>query len=341
MSRTSATATPDRLPPSFVAVWAGVGFSFAFTVLIWLADWHWLITPPLTPDRPGFWYEWQLLEPTVWSRLTAWVGYLLHQVTIWYLIWQAQRERPAYTAGLHRFNVQALAANALFIVLHLVQTQIWYDGLAQDVHEATAQWSVIVLLVAVLVIENRRRGMVFGYRMGFVEESADVIRRYHGYYFAWAAIYTFWYHPMIGLSGHLMGFLYMFLLLLQGSLFFTRAHTNRYWMVTQEIAVAVHGAMVAWMQAQGWEMFLCGFLGVFVITQMHGLGLSTRWRWAIGLGYIGLVAGLYDGQWAKAPAILGIPATILAGALGLSVIVIGLLRLARRLTPLATAASRT
>jgi hypothetical protein len=67
----------------------------------------------------------------------------------------------------------------------------------------------------------------------------------------------------------------MFLLLLQGSLFFTRIHTNRWWTVTQEVLVLAHGALVAVMQGNNfWRMF--GFWGMFVITQMHGLGLSRR-----------------------------------------------------------------
>jgi hypothetical protein len=34
---------------------------------------------------------------------------------------------------LHKLNIIALGMNAVFILLHLFQTQIWYDGLAQDV----------------------------------------------------------------------------------------------------------------------------------------------------------------------------------------------------------------
>jgi hypothetical protein len=315
---------------AWVALWAGIAFSLALTVLTWVADRYWLQVPALTPDRPGMWYEWQLLEPTVWSRLSAWTGYLLHQVTLWGLIWWAQRERPAYTGGLHRFNFVALAANAFFVVLHLVQTQLWYDGLAQDVHEGSAQWSVILLLMAVVVMENQRRGVAFGRPLGFVTESAGVVRRYHGYFFAWATVYTFWYHPMIGTSGHLAGFLYLFLMLLQGSLFFTRAHTNRWWMLTQELAVAAHGALVAWMQAGAWEMFLGGFLGVFVITQMHGLGWGRAVRWAVGLAYVALVAVLYSDQWARAILVLGIPATILPGAMVLSLVILAIQGLLRR-----------
>ena len=53
------------------------------------------------------------------------------------------------------------------------------------------------------------------------------MRKYHGYVFAWATVYTFWYHPMENTAGHLIGFFYMFLLLLQGSLFLTRIHINK------------------------------------------------------------------------------------------------------------------
>ena len=78
-------------------------------------------------------------------------------------------------------------------------------------------------------------------------------------------------------AGHLIGLFYMFLLLLQGSLFMTRAHTNRWWTVSLELLVAVHGTLVAVMNSGPggqWPMFLFGFLGVFVLTQMHGLGLG-------------------------------------------------------------------
>ena len=120
-------------------------------------------------------------------------------------------------------------------------------------------------------------------------------RKYHGYFFAWATIYTFWYHPMVSTSGHLIGFLYMFLLLLQGSLFFTRIHINRWWMFANEFAVLVHGSLVAVMQGNGiWPMFAFGFGGVFIITQMHGLGLSRWIKWALLLIYIGLVLWVYS-----------------------------------------------
>lgn len=305
----------------------GILFSVAFTALIWYAGQHWMPVREFTPDRPGFWYEWQLLEPTWLTRASAWTGYVLHQVTLWALIWHAQQSGLRYTSGLHRVNVLALGANAFFITLHLLQTRYFYDGLAQDVHEATSQWSVIILLCAVLVMENQRRGIAFGHKSSLLSEAGQTVRRYHGYYFSWAIVYTFWYHPMEATSGHLAGFLYMFLLLLQGSLFFTRIHVNRYWTFFQEFTVVVHGTMVAWMQGHAWQMFLSGFLGVFVITQMHGLGLPRAWRWAIALGYIALLAILYsDLGWARLPAVFGIPLIEILGAYVLAFLVVRWLR---------------
>lgn len=339
-----APAAPDRDVTRFSALGGlagGILFSAAFTALIWYAGTHWLHHGALAPDRGNFWYEWQLLEPTAWTRATAWAGYLLHQVTLWGLIAWAQRSALRYTGRLHPVNVIALAANAFFIGLHFLQTQVWYDGLAQDVPEWTAQWSVILLLVAVVLMENQRRGLAFGYRSAYVTGAADVVRRYHGYYFAWATVYTFWYHPMENTGGHLAGFLYMFLLLLQGSLFFTRIHVNRYWMVAQELAVTAHGALVAWFAGNGWQMFLCGFLGMFVVTQMHGLGLRRGWLWFISGAYIVLVGVLYSARgFARLPEVAAIPATIIASAFLLAVLITWTRRLAGRVrqppaTPLA------
>jgi hypothetical protein len=123
------------------------------------------------------------------------------------------------------------------------------------------------------------------------------VRKYHGYFFAWAIVYTFWYHPMVATSGHLIGFLYTFLLMLQGSLFFTRLHVNRWWTLTQEVLVLVHGTLVAVMQGNNiWPMFAFGFGGIFVITQMHGLGWRRRTRALVLLGYAAAVLWVYNGR---------------------------------------------
>lgn len=270
------------------AMWLGILFSLIVTGMTWGLNQLFLTNIDLLPDRPGFWYAWQLRYPDFWTHFTAWTGYALHQITFWGIIYYAQKQNLRYSKGLHPINFIALGANAFFILLHLLQTTIWYDGLAQDVPEQTSQWSVILLLCMVLWMENQRRGLVFGKKVGFLTETGKVVRKYHGYYFAWAIVYTFWYHPMIFTSGHAIGFFYMFMLILQGSLFFTRIHVNKYWMAVQEVTVLIHAVLVSLMNADGmWPMFLFGFFGIFVVTQMYGLGLKAWQRYAFFALYAG------------------------------------------------------
>ena len=292
--QTTTASRPKVRRADLLVLWGGIGFSLAFSALIWWAGQR-LASVPHLPDTGPSWYYWKLPEATFWSRATAWGFYLLHQFTIWILIYRAQKQGARYTTGLHRFNIATLAANAFFILLHFVQTHVWYDGLAQDVSIWSSQGSVIVLLVWVLLMENNRRGMFFGKKLPIRQQIIRFARKYHGYFFAWATIYTFWYHPMEPTSGHVIGFFYMFLLLLQGSLFFTRIHTNRWWTLAQEVTVMIHGTLVAIMQGNNmWRMFGFGFGGIFVITQMHGLGLSRRARWAILALYVAAALVAYS-----------------------------------------------
>lgn len=260
----------------------------------------------LEPDRGDMWYFWQLHEPTVWTRLAAWVPFSLHWIAMWFLISRGRSERPSYIFGLHSFNLWAIAVNTFFILLHIVQTKIFYDGLAQDTHEATSLGSVVIMLFAIMLMENRRRGLIFGKKFKFMFETGEAVRRYHGYYFSWAIIYTFWYHPVELTQGHVAGFAYMTLLFLQGSLFFTRYHVNRWWTMSLEMLFTVHGALVAYFILQKgqngpWSMFLFGGVTLFLITQMHGLGLSRRGKLIIALPLITVMIVFYTAF----PEILG------------------------------------
>lgn len=298
----------DESRAATTALWGGILFSLAFTGLIWLTAGR-LAAFPKLPDQGAAWYYWKLAEPTPLSRLTAWGFYALHQVSLWALIYYAQTRVKKYTGGLYRVNLIALGVNAFFIVLHFIQTQLWYDGLAQDVSIFSSQGSVILMLVAILLMENQRRGLFFGRKAPISKEITGFVQRYHGYLFAWAAVYTFWYHPMENTIGHLIGFLYMFFLLLQGSLFLTRIHINRWWMVVQEVIVLFHGTLVAIYQGNGiWPMFAFGFAGIFVITQMHGLGLKLWQKGIILALYSGVALFTYSQLgWARLNEIVRIP----------------------------------
>lgn len=242
----------------------------------------------------AFYYPWQLREPNAIARLTAWGGYLLHNVIVWSIIYLAQREKPKFGIQLHWFNWGMIVTHLVFIVLHILQTQLFYDGLAQDVPEVTAQGSVALMLIIIILFETPRRGLIFGKKFKFKNGFIQVARKYHGYLFAWATIYTFWYHPTEGTWGHLMGFLYMFMLFVQSALIFNRAHLNRWWTFLLEFFVVIHGTVVAVLQGNGlWPMFAFGFGAMVILTQMYGLGLNTWTKRGLAIGFIVLIVAYY------------------------------------------------
>jgi hypothetical protein len=296
------------------ALWGGLIFATLFTTLIAVLDFRLdAIEAAIAPDQGGGYYFWQLATPTWVTQTSIWLLYALHQIAFWGLIYYAQTRVGKYTQGLHQVNVWALGMNAFFIVLHLVQTHVFYDGTAQDVSIWSSQFSVILMLVLILMMENQRRGLFFGKKVPLNKQVVEWIRHYHGYIFAWALVYTFWYHPMVNTVGHLVGFFYMFCLMLQGSLFLTRIHVNRNWTFVQEVLVLFHGTSVALTSIeQGgnvWHVFFFGFTGILVITQLYGLRIP---QWVRIVAFLAWVAGVVAvvAQAGRIPyvfAVLGIP----------------------------------
>lgn len=292
---TQATETEAVYP---FRIWWGLVGCAAFMALVLLFGV--VSDPAIFPiDKGDMWYYWQLKSPDWVTRVAAWLPYAFHQIGMWYLIAKGQQVRPRYIFGLHSFNVWAILLNGSFMVLHVVQTRFFYDGLAQDVHESSSMMSVILMLLLILLMENNRRGLFFGYKVKPLFSIGDTVKRYHGYYFSWAIIYTFWYHPVELTTGHIAGFAYMSLLLLQSSLFFTSFHVNRWWTVSLEVLFTVHGALVAYFlmqESQGLNaagMFLFGGMATFLICQIHGLDLKTRGKLIIAVPMIISIATFY------------------------------------------------
>jgi len=287
------------------ALWWGIAFTTLYVLAIVVGR-PLFVDVHFVPDTGYLWYFWRLPEPETFARITAWGGYFLHQVVIWGLIYYGQTRKHRTTKILQPVNVAALAANGFFVWLHLGQTWVAYDGLAADTPIWSSQYAVIVVLVLILLMENRRRGLIFGKKFNMLEESARSVRKYHGYVFSWAVIYTFWFHPMEDTLGHLLGTFYTVCLMLQGSLMFTRSHTNKWWTTFLEIMVLIHGSMVAYLNFDGtWPFFLFGFAAIFVVTQMHGLNLALWLRWAFVIIYLASAVFVFGsrGELEKLPSI--------------------------------------
>jgi len=299
----------QRINTSNPYIFIGVLVSTVLTAIIALTAANLSGFQIIGPTVP-FAYPWRLTEPNAAARLTAWAGYLLHNLIAWAIIFFAQREKPKFADNLRWFNWAMLATNIVFVVLHIFQTQLFYDGLARDVPEITAQGSVALMLVIIIIFETPRRGLIFGKKFKFKDGFMQIARKYHGYFFAWATIYTFWYHPTEGTWGHLMGFLYMFMLFVQSTLIFNRAHINKWWTVSLEMFVIVHGTVVALLQGtEMWTMFAFGFGAMVILTQMYGLGLNTWTKRGLAIGFILLITAYYAlaGNLGKINEVIRIP----------------------------------
>jgi hypothetical protein len=287
-------------------VWAGgLVFTVAFTLLI-LALGPFLdpVLAILLEDQGAAWYFWKLPTREFMTMFIVWSFYLAHQFSMWGAIYWAQKNliqlRAKPTTGLTRYNWAAIIINVAFILLHLVQTHIWFDGLAQDVPIWTSQGSVIVMLVIILIIENPRRGLFLGKKMGkpMTARVSGFFRRTHPYIIAWAIVYTFWFHPMAYDPQLLSGFFYMFLLFTQISLAYTVVHINKGWIVFLESFVGIHAFIVATTTASQaaigiWVMFTTGFAFMFVFTYMFIFKVRREIKWGVIAGYIAALVWIY------------------------------------------------
>lgn len=282
-------------------------------------------------DQGSWWYYWQLANPTVWTRLSAWGLYALHQVFIWWIVARMIKEgnHPDNVSGLNKL---ALWGNLVFMGLHLVQTHVFYDGIAQDVPVWSSQWSVIIMLVIMIYLLIPRRGIVLGANLPLKSRMYGWIRKYHGFFISWALVYTFWFHPMEGDYGLLTGFFYMFLLFIQLSFAGTRLHTAIGWLTVLELTVGLHGPAISLQKhlaeglggsifADTWPMFLFGFVGVFVFTGQFGFKLKTPLRIGIFVLYALFAALVYAFRgYDRLFEISFIPAALIGGAALLAVV---------------------
>lgn len=305
LDATEADNASLRGPRAAYYAWvAGLVFAVGFTLLIWVLGP--LLQPfldTLLPDQGSAWYYWKLPAREFWTMFTAWTFYLGHQFAIWGVIYWGQKNlaRTRPTSGLTIYNLAAFTINVVFVFLHLLQTHIWFDGLAQDVPIWTSQGSVIVMLSIILVMENPRRGLFLGRKAGkpFTVRVSGFFRRYHGYIFAWALVYTFWFHPMAFDPQLLSGFFYMFLLFTQMSLAYTNVHLDKRWIITLESYVAIHAVIVAiyntafFGSADMWPMFFSGFAFMFVFTYMYALDVRKEVWWMVTVLYLAFLVWLY------------------------------------------------
>ena len=295
----------DKKEIDAITAWKiAVTVSLLFVGLIWVLGGNLdRFVNTLLPDQGASWYYWKLPERSTGTMLVVWALYLIHQFGAWGGIYWAQRNLSGQLTSktLSKYSIFMFVWNLLFMALHFVETHLWFDGLAQYVPIWTSQGSVILMLVFVLIIENRRRGLFLGKKIKtpLTTQVMGFFRRIHMYVFAWALVYTFWFHPMAVDPQLLSGFIYMFFLFTQMSLAWTWLHLNSRWIIFLESYVAIHALIVAIYNtlqhgsANMWPMFFAGFAFMFVFTYQFGLKLSRRINLSIIGAYLVFLVWLY------------------------------------------------
>ena len=290
-----------------VYVWLGsIIFAVLFTILIWLLGSNLNhFTATLLPINNINHYYWKLPARNFWTMAIVWALYISNQLLIWGVIYWAQKnltkEKINPTYDLTKYNVAVLSITLFFIFLHLIQTHIWFDGLAQDVPIITSQGSVILMLAIALVLLNPVQGLFLGKKAGkpFTARVTEFIKHTHMYIISWALIYTFWFHPMATDPQLLTGFFFMFLLFTQMALAYTKVHLDMRWIVVLQSWVAIHALFVAvyntlyFGNTDMWPMFFSGFAFMFVFTYMYALNVKKNTKLLVTAAYILLVAFIY------------------------------------------------
>ena len=140
---------------------------------------------------------------------------------------------------------------------------------------------------------------------------------------------------MEGTFGHLLGFFYMFLLILQGSLLYTRAHTNRWWTFSLEVLVLLHAASIAMTQSPAaLRMFGFGFAFLLVMTQIYGLDIPKWVRIALTVAFFAAVIIVYSrAGWVNVNEVIRIPAIEYLAAIALGLVIGGVDWVLRKIKP--------
>jgi len=306
---TSSASRPIVKTTAF-KVWLGlIVFTIVEILLIFYLEPLLRISfPPLNPDTGPADYYWKLNARDALTMVITWTFYGAHQISVWLVIYWAHknyREKKLDKKKLLTYTMIMTIILIGFTLLHLLQTQLWYDGLAQDVPIWTSQGSVIIMLSILIVMQNPRRGIFFGIKEKRLmrPEVAKTFMTSHQLLFSWAMVYTFWFHPMDSSPALLSGFFFMGLLFIQMVLAYTRIHLNKWWILIVESYVVIHATIVAIAQWTDfgsnppmWPMFLLGFLAMLVFTYIHGLGLKNWVRWSIVAAYFAFLIFMYVPQ---------------------------------------------
>lgn len=233
-----------------------------------------------------FKYPFRLEKSSLAAKIIPWICYVIHQTGIWIILFRAQKSKYAgeitWTDARHwnPYATSMLLWNALFIIIHFVESMLMYESLAATLPEMSVLLAGLSTTVIPTLFELRRRGLIIGWvpkgSFGdFLKDISSFARLYHGYPISFGLCLLFWFHPFEATWTHWSGFSHVFLLFFQSSLVYQKQHLNRYWTTLLEVWFVLHGTIMAFfhgnMDGLLWIIYLTSFFLLFVVCYMWGL----------------------------------------------------------------------
>lgn len=239
-----------------------------FTLLIYPFSYLFNSRVVFLEDLGASWYFWKTPEFNLINLISVWILFIGHLFGNFYLIWQIQKNK---IRKFSKYHIKMYYLNTIFIALHFLQTASTFDGLAKYLPIWTSQGSVIILLIIMLVMLSPIRGFIVNKKIK--GSLINPLYKFHGFLFVFAIILTFWYHPIYFTWGHLLGFIYIFILMSQFMLVKLKQHMNIKWLSLIETFVFFHSITIAILvqQSRNWEIFAFGFGTIFMLTTIYGL----------------------------------------------------------------------
>ncbi len=259
-----------------------------------------IVLDPIVSDQPlalkngPFDYFWQLKERSSSIMIMVWFWFLVHFFGNALLFQLRRADNNLKKMQFSQYNIYLLLFNGSLILIHILHSVIFYDMFAQDFPSYTSQISVIIMLVILLLIQNSKRGFIFGIKLQN-QKALNLLYKIHGPIFLLALTYTLWFHSFINTIGHIVGFFYMYLLFIQVSYTGTKIHYNGKWVAFLEAFVLFHGTSVAIFNQNSslWSMFFFGFLFMFIASQMYSFTKNKTLIVTISIMYLILTITYY------------------------------------------------
>ena len=210
-----------------------------------------------------------LKHPDTWSCSLVWSLYICHQVFHWSMLLYAR----CYLRTSHKlqpFHYWMAGVNLLFILLHLAQTHLTYDGLACNKNDAFLH--VLFLSMLIHIAESDRRGLFFC--NSFYSASSrlrKLAKEVLPFYFSMVILFSFWHHPLDGTPVLIARLVFELIFIVYSCLVRTLLFENKYWMLFLELLML--GFMTLLLDLPDLRTVVVPLLFVsqlvFVISAMH------------------------------------------------------------------------